>query len=128
VIVGLLVIILPETSLSSILVSEGCVHQWWHYLRKLRQTLSEGKLVGELMRLLREGKGEEHRRLLRLRRTMVWEEAGGQMNFWTTWRRRGKAKAQEVVVVGSGAVEKNIELLIGRRFEEEGDELESGGG
>jgi len=33
---------------------------------------------------------------------------------------RGKVKAQEVLVVGSGAVEKNIELLIGRRFKKRG--------
>lgn len=47
---------------------------WWHYQRKLWEALrGEEKLVGELLRLLREGKGEEHRRLLR--RMMVREEA-----------------------------------------------------
>jgi hypothetical protein len=49
---------------------------WWHYQRKLREALrGEEKLIGELLRLLREGKGEEHRRLLRLRRMMIREEA-----------------------------------------------------
>jgi len=105
---------------------------WWHYQRKLRETLKgEEKLVGELLRLLREGEGEEHRRLLRLRRMMIREE-GEKLDelldylednwegLYGSWSLRGKVKAQEVLVVGSGAVEKNIELLIGRRFEKRG--------
>jgi len=105
---------------------------WWHYQRKLREALrGEEKLIGELMRLLREGKGEEHRRLLRLRRMMIREE-GEKLDelldylednwegLYGSWSLRGKVKAQEVLVVGSGAVEKNIELIIGRRFEKRG--------
>jgi len=36
--------------------------------------------------------------------------------LYGSWSLRGQVKAQEVLVVGSGAVEKNIELVIGRRF------------
>lgn len=105
---------------------------WWHYQRKLREALrGEEKLIGELLRLLREGKGEEHRRLLRLRRMMVREEAGkldelldylgdNWEGLYGSWSLRGKVKAQEVLVVGSGAMEKNIELIIGRRFKKRG--------
>jgi len=105
---------------------------WWHYQRKLRETLrGEEKLIKELMRLLREGKGEEHRRLLRLRRMMIREEAQKMdelidyleenwEGLYGSWSLRGKVKAQEVLVVGSGAMEKNIELMIGRRFKKRG--------
>jgi len=40
--------------------------------------------------------------------------------IYGSWSLRGKVKAQEVLVVGSGAMEKNIELLIGRRFKKRG--------
>jgi hypothetical protein len=105
---------------------------WWHYQRKLRQALQgEEKLIGKLVRLLREGRGEEHRRLLRLRRMTVREEAekvdelldyleDNWEGLYGSWSLRGKVKAQEVLVVGSGAVEKNIELMIGRRFKKRG--------
>jgi len=105
---------------------------WWHYQRKLREALrGEEELIGELLRLLREGKGEEHRRLLRLRRMMIREEAekldelldyleDNWEGLYGSWSLRGKVKAQEVLVVGSGAMEKNIELMIGRRLKKGG--------
>jgi len=105
---------------------------WWHYQRKLREALrGEEKLIGELLRFLREGKGEEHRRLLRLRRMMIREEAGkldelldyledNWEGLYGSWSLRGKVKAEEVLVVGSGAMEKNIELMIGRRLKKGG--------
>jgi len=40
--------------------------------------------------------------------------------LYGSWSLRGKVKAQEVLVVGSGAVEKNIELMIGRRSKKRG--------
>lgn len=105
---------------------------WWHYGRKLRQALrGEEKLIGELLRLLRAGEGERHRRLLRLRRMkaqgetekldelMEYLESNWQ-GLYGAWSLREKVKAQEVLVVGSGAVEKNIELVIGRRFKKRG--------
>lgn len=105
---------------------------WWHYQRKLRQALrGEDKLIGELLRLLRAGEGEKHRRLLRLTRVkaqgkteqldelMDYLESNWQ-GLYGAWSLREKVKAQEVLVVGSGAVEKNIELVIGRRFKKRG--------
>lgn len=109
-----------------------CQLDWWHYQRRLRQALrGEEKLLGELLRLLRAGEGERHRRLLRLTRLKAqgeteqldelieylesnWEAVYG------AWSLREKVKAREVLVVGSGAVEKNIELVIGRRFKKRG--------
>jgi hypothetical protein len=42
---------------------------WWHYEKKLRAALpGEEKLQQELMKLLREGKKEEHHNLLKLKR------------------------------------------------------------
>jgi hypothetical protein len=105
---------------------------WWHYQRKLRQALpGEEELIGELLKLLREGEGEKHRRLLRLRRLKDQGETEKQdeliqylednwKGLYGSWSLRGKVRAQEVLVVGSGAVEKNIELVIGRRFKKRG--------
>ena len=111
-----------------------CAYQldWWHYGRKLRQALrGEEKLIRKLLRLLRAGEGEKHRRLLRLRRMkaqgeteqldelMEYLERNWQ-GLYGSWSLKEKVKAQEVLVVGSGAVEKNIELVVGRRFKKRG--------
>lgn len=40
--------------------------------------------------------------------------------LYGSWSLREKVEAQEVLVVGSAAVEKNIELVIGRRFKKRG--------
>lgn len=105
---------------------------WWHYQRKLRQALrGEEELIGELLRLLRAGEGEKHRRLLRLRRMKAQGDTEKQdeliqylednwQGLYGSWSLREKVEAQEVLVVGSGAVEKNIELVIGRRFKKRG--------
>jgi len=105
---------------------------WWHYQRKLREALKgQERLIGELLRLLRAGEGEKHRRLLRLRRMQTREETEqldalmeylerNWQGLYGSWSLREKVKAQEVLVVGSGAVEKNIELVIGRRFKKRG--------
>lgn len=105
---------------------------WWHYERKLTQTLKgQERLIGELLRLLRAGEREKHRRLLRLRRMQTAGDAEqldelldylerNWQGLYGSWSLREKVKAQEVLVVGSGAVEKNIELVIGRRFKKRG--------
>jgi len=105
---------------------------WWHYQRKLRQALrGEEKLIGALLRLLRAGEGEKHRGLLRLRRMKGQGDTEKQdelqkylednwEGLYGSWSLRGKVKAEEVLVVGSGAVEKNIEVVIGRRFKKRG--------
>jgi len=40
--------------------------------------------------------------------------------LYGSWSLRGKVEAQEVLVVGSGAMEKNFELIIGRRLKKGG--------
>jgi hypothetical protein len=105
---------------------------WWHYGRRLKQPLSgEEKLIGELLRLLRAGKGEKHRRLLWLKQIKAQgetEQLDDLMEYlernwqgvYGSWSLRERVAAQEVLVVGSGAVEKNVELVIGRRFKKRG--------
>ncbi|MBA7669794.1 hypothetical protein ES703_77928 [subsurface metagenome] len=82
------------------------------------------------MNLLREGKREEHRRLLKLKRLVDglseklddllgyleenWDGIYGSTNL------ESKVGAREVVVVGSGGVEKNIDLILCRQFKGRG--------
>ncbi|MCL0091813.1 UPF0236 family protein, partial [Dehalococcoidales bacterium] len=104
---------------------------WWHYERKLRAALpGEEKLQQELMSLLWEGKREEHRNLLKLKRLVDgpseklddllgyleenWDGIYGSRNL------KSKVGAREVLVVGSGGVEKNIDLILCRRFKGRG--------
>jgi hypothetical protein len=104
---------------------------WWHYEKKLRAALpGELKLQQELMNLLWQGKREEHRRLLKLKRLVDgpseklddligyleenWDGIYGSRGL------RGKIEAREVLVVGSGGVEKNIDLILSRRFKGRG--------
>ncbi len=90
----------------------------------------EVKLQWELMNLLREGKREEHHRLLKLKRLVDgpseklddllgyleenWNGIYGSRNL------ESKLGAKEVLVVGSGGVEKNIDLMLCRRFKGRG--------
>jgi len=104
---------------------------WWHYEKKLRAALpGELKLQEELMNLLWQGKREEHRRLLKLKRLVDgpseklddllgyleenWDGIYGSRTL------RGRIGAREVLVVGSGGVEKNIDLILCRRFKGRG--------
>jgi hypothetical protein len=104
---------------------------WWHYEKKLRAALPcEEKFQQELMNLLWEGKKEEHRNLLRLKRLVDspseklddllgyleenWNGIYGSRNL------KSKVGAKEVLVVGSGGIEKNIGLMLCRRFKGRG--------
>ena len=104
---------------------------WWHYEKKLRAALpGELKLQQELMKLLWEGKREEHRRLLKLKRLVDgpseklddllgyleenWDGIYGSRSL------RERIGAREVLVVGSGGIEKNIDLMLCRRFKGRG--------
>jgi len=104
---------------------------WWHYEKKLRAALpGELKLQQELMTLLWAGKREEHWNLLRLKRLVDgpseklddllgyleenWDGIYGSRKLKT------KVGAREVLVVGSGGVEKNIDLALCRRFKSRG--------
>jgi hypothetical protein len=82
------------------------------------------------MNLLWEGKKEEHRNLLRLKRLVDgpseklndllgyleenWDGIYGSRNL------KSKVGAKEVLVVGSGGIEKNIDLMLCRRFKGRG--------
>jgi len=82
------------------------------------------------MNLLWEGKKEEHRNLLKLKRLVDgpseklddllgyleenWDGIYGSRNL------KSKVSAKEVLVVGSGGVEKNIDLILCRRFKGRG--------
>ncbi len=82
------------------------------------------------MNLLWAGKREEHRRLLKLKRLVDgpseklddllgylkenWDGIYGSRNL------KGKVSDREVLVVGSGGVEKNIDLALCRRFKGRG--------
>jgi hypothetical protein len=104
---------------------------WWHYEKKLRAALlGELKLQQELMSLLWAGRREEHRRLLKLKHLVDghseklddllgyleenWDGIYGSRNL------KGKVGAKEVLVVGSGGIEKNIDLALCRRFKGRG--------
>ena len=104
---------------------------WWHYEKKLRAALpGELKLQQELMTLLWVRKREEHRRLLKLKRLVDgpseklddllgyleenWDGIYGSRNL------KDKVGAREVLVVGSGGIEKNIDLALCHRFKGRG--------
>ncbi len=85
---------------------------WWHYEKKLRAALpGELKLQQELMKLLWEGKREEHRRLLKLKQLvdgpseklddlLGYLEENWDGNLWVEgfkeqdWRQRGPGGGQ----------------------------------
>jgi len=82
------------------------------------------------MNLIWAGKREEHRNLLKLKRLVDgpseklddllsyleenWHGIYGSRNL------RGKVGAREILVVGSGGIEKNIDLALCRRFKGRG--------
>ncbi len=86
------------------------------------------------MELLWEGKREEHRNLLKLKRLVdgpseklddllgYLEENwnGGAKYLYGSRNLKGKVGAREVLVVGSGGVETNIDLALCRRFKGRG--------
>jgi hypothetical protein len=99
---------------------------WWHYEKKLRAALP-----GELMSLLWAGKKEEHRRLLRLKRLvdgpsdklddlLGYLEENWDGIFMGRVGLRERIGARDVLVVGSGGIEKNIDLMLCRRFKGRG--------
>jgi len=83
-----------------------------------------------VMNLLWQGKREEHRRLLKLKRLVdsPSEKLDDLLGYLEeNWDRiygsrtlRGRIGAREVLVVGSSGVEKNIDLILRRRFKGRG--------
>lgn len=105
---------------------------WWHLAKRVRETFpGQPTLVGEIMELIRKGEAEEARSLLRLRRVVAKGEEGkidGLLGYLEeNWHGlygsrslREQVGAKEVLVVGSGAMEKNIDVVIARRFKGRG--------
>ena len=103
----------------------------WHYEEKLRAALpDEERFQQELMNLLWEGKKEEHRNLLRLKRLVdgpseKLDDLLGYLEenwdgIYDSRNLKSRVGAKEVLVVGSGGIEKNIDLMLCRRFKGRG--------
>jgi len=104
----------------------------WHLRRKLGGLEpQDSRWVEDMMELLRRGELERVKRLLRSRgrvepqkgekieQVINYLEENNEAIFGVK-ALEGKVEAKEVLVVGSGAVEKSIDLLICRRFKGRG--------
>lgn len=103
---------------------------YWHLLRKVRQTFpDEPRLVAELEGYLYSGKGKELLNTVKLakllcedkeRRAKIGDLAsyieGNLDGLYGARALKDKVRAKEMLVTSSGAMEKNIEVVIGRRF------------
>lgn len=107
---------------------------YWHLLRKIRQTFpDEPGVVTELEDYLYSGEGKELLNTVKLakllsgdkeREARIGELAsyieGNLGGLYGARALRDKVSAKEMLVTSSGAVEKNIEVVIGRRFKRRG--------
>jgi hypothetical protein len=103
---------------------------YWHLLRKIRQTFfDEPKIVAELEGYLYSGQGEELLRTVKLARLLCEDREkearirglahyieGNLSGLYGANLLKDKVEAKEMLVTSSGAIEKNIEVVIGRRF------------
>ena len=107
---------------------------WWHLTHAFHRTFPDRPdLVAQLKAALYQGHGEEVVRLVALARAMgdgdrdrVAQLQGyvmaNQHGFYGAWRLREQLSlpARLVAVVGSGAIEKQQDLAVGRRFKGQG--------
>jgi hypothetical protein len=107
---------------------------WRHLMVKIRQTFSnQPKLVSELIDYLYSGQGEKMMTTVKLARLLCDEgdkrqKIAGLVTYIENNRDglygsrslRDKVEAKIVLVCSTGAVEKNIETVIGRRFKKHG--------
>jgi hypothetical protein len=107
---------------------------WWHILVKIHQTFSDQpKLVSELVGYLYSGKGKELLDTVKLARLLCDDdEKRGKIsdlanyienNFDGLYGSRSlkdRVEVKRVLVSSSGAMEKNIDTVIGRRFKKQG--------
>lgn len=107
---------------------------WWHLTRAFHRTFPDRPaLVAQLKSALYEGRGEEVVRLVGLaqavgdgdreRIAQLWGYlVANQHGFYGTRRLRDQLSpaARPVAVVGSGAIEKQQDLVVGRRFKGQG--------
>jgi len=107
---------------------------WRHLMVKIRQTFSDQpKLVSELIDYLYSGQGEKMLTTAKLAHLLCEDEdkrekiAGlvayienNRDGLYGSRSLSGKVEAKEVLVCSTGAMEKNIETVIGRRFKKHG--------
>jgi len=107
---------------------------WRHILVKIHQTFSDQpRLVSELVDYLYSGKGKEMLDTIKLARLLCEDNDKKdkiadlanyiENNFDGLYGSRSlkdKVEAREVLVSSSGAMEKNIDVVIGRRFKRQG--------
>ncbi len=107
---------------------------WRHILVKIHQTFSDQpRLVSELVDYLYSGKGKEMLDIIKLARLLCEDDDRRKKiasldsyienNFDGLYGSRSlkdKVEAKRVLVCSSGAMEKNIDVVIGRRFKRQG--------
>jgi hypothetical protein len=107
---------------------------WRHLMVKIRQTFSDQpKLVSELIDYLYSGQDEKMLATVKLARLLCEEEDKRQKiadlvtyiennrnGLYGSRSLRDKVEAKMVLVCSTGAMEKNIETVIGRRFKKHG--------
>ena len=107
---------------------------WRHLMVKIHQTFSDQpKLVSELIDYLYSGQGEKMLATVRLARLLCEDEDKRQKiadlvtyiqnnrnGLYGSRSLRDKVEAKMVLVCSTGAMEKNIETVIGRRFKKHG--------
>ena len=103
---------------------------WRHVMVKLHQTFSDQpKLVSELIDYLYSGQGEKMLTTAKLARLLCEDEDKRQKiadlvtyvennrdGLYGSRSLRDKVEAKKVLVCSTGAMEKNIDTVIGRRF------------
>jgi len=107
---------------------------WRHLMVKIRQTFSDQpKLVSELIDYLYSGQAEKMLATVRLARLLCDEEddsqriadlvtyiENNQYGLYGSRSLRDRVEAKTVLVCGTGAMEKNIDTVIDRRFKRHG--------
>jgi len=107
---------------------------WWHLMVKIHQTFSDQpKLVSELIDYLYSGQGEKMLATVRLARLLCEDKdksqriadlvtyiQNNQNGLYGSRSLRDKIEAKMVLVCSTGAMEKNIDTVIDRRFKRHG--------
>jgi len=98
---------------------------WWHLTKNIRKAMRENKRLNKLfLKYLYEGKADRIIETLATKYkalTKEKQEINGLLEYLKN-NREGiyGSKGFEINKIGSGAVEKNIEIIIGRRFKKQG--------
>lgn len=107
---------------------------WWHLTRAFQRTFPDRpELVTQLKAALYQGRGQEVVRLVGLAHALGGKDPervaqlysyvrANQHGFYGAWKLREhlSPEAKVVAVVGSGAIEKQQDLVVGRRFKGQG--------